>query len=544
MPTINAIFRYDLSKQANTSTVRLPFIELDGFVDWGDGSTEYVGGISVINHTFGVPGAIYTITVLDANQVIMAGIDPPFGLGLFYFEYVTPMIGVEYMNGIFENGSNLETAIFRSGASHDVIAMQDLFANCTSLTTVTFESNTTSNLQYTDRMFKGCTKFNQDLGSNFNTSSVISMQSMFQGCTAYNKPLPASFNTASVVSFSGMFSGCSSFNSELPAAFTGSSATSMADMFKGCAAFNQAFPDNFATTSSLFDMTSMFEGCTAFNQAFPAGFNTSGVISMISAFQTCRAFNQSLTSFSPVSMTNANNMLADCGMSPENYSNLLNAWAAYGASLKTGVPLGANNLQYTAAGLAGRNTLVNTYNWMITGDSMARAVINNICFTAGTPIHIDGHTLPVRIECVEAGKHRVGGRMVEHVTATKSTDSHVVCIDQGALGANVPSQPLTMSKKHKLMFDGNMVAAETLVGKIDGVFLRKYRGEPLFSVLLEGDAPGKMNAADMECETLDPSNSVAKLYRLLPTLPTAADRDALIAKANERILSQQQPLRA
>ena len=74
----------------------------------------------------------------------------------------------------------------------------------------------------------------------------------------------------------------------------------------------------------------------------------------------------------------------------------------------------------------------------------------------------------------------------------------------------MPSRNTFISMNHCVLYKGKMERARDLVGKVDGVYLKKYNGEILYNVLL--DKHSKMIVNNMIVETLDPTNIVAKLY--------------------------------
>ena len=95
------------------------------------------------------------------------------------------------------------------------------------------------------------------------------------------------------------------------------------------------------------------------------------------------------------------------------------------------------------------------------------------------------------------------------ITDTYSMDPELVCIEKDAFRKNCPRIQTHISPRHKVFYKGKMTAAFRLVG-IKGVSLVPYQKDKLYNVLLH--EYGKMNVQGMICETLDPSNPVAKIY--------------------------------
>lgn len=148
-------------------------------------------------------------------------------------------------------------------------------------------------------------------------------------------------------------------------------------------------------------------------------------------------------------------------------------------------------------------------------------VVSTICFPATTLIKTDqGRT---EIQKLIAGYHTIGKKDIVAITETYSMDSVLVCIEKNALRKNYPNVRTILSKRHKLYYRGCMIAAHRLVGK-PGVSFIPYRGEKLYNVLLEDY--GKMNVHGMMCETLNPMNPVAGLFRpKIKTVKTVNEMD-------------------
>ena len=67
-----------------------------------------------------------------------------------------------------------------------------------------------------------------------------------------------------------------------------------------------------------------------------------------------------------------------------------------------------------------------------------------------------------------------------------------------------------MTKEHKLYYQGKMREANDFLGKFEKVVKVKYTGEILYNVLMEEYSQMRVN--NLICETLHPSNVIAKLY--------------------------------
>jgi hypothetical protein len=134
---------------------------------------------------------------------------------------------------------------------------------------------------------------------------------------------------------------------------------------------------------------------------------------------------------------------------------------------------------------------------------------SNICFCAGTVIHTDQG--PVEIQKLAPG-HTVYGKEIRGLTETYYTGDQLICVAPHAFRPDYPYRETVMSPRHKIWLHGRMIEARDLMGP--GVTWVPYRNEKLYNVLL--DIEGRMNVQGMICETLDPSNSVAKHFRWTP----------------------------
>jgi ribosomal protein L7Ae-like RNA K-turn-binding protein len=119
----------------------------------------------------------------------------------------------------------------------------------------------------------------------------------------------------------------------------------------------------------------------------------------------------------------------------------------------------------------------------------------------------------VAIEDLSTDTDRINGRKIIGITRTVTNKSHLVCIAEDALGANVPSRTTVVSEDHLIMYKGRMIKSKNFVGKFSGVEKEKYLGQTLYNVLLMKE--GIMMANNMRCETLNPSSDIAKYYKAL-----------------------------
>ncbi len=136
---------------------------------------------------------------------------------------------------------------------------------------------------------------------------------------------------------------------------------------------------------------------------------------------------------------------------------------------------------------------------------------SNICFPAKTPIQTDQGL--INIEDLNPEIHTIRNKKIVGITQTITNDKYLVCFEKDCLGKNVPCQKTFISQNHAIFNKGKMIKAKKFVGSVDNVYMKKYKGEVLYNVLMEEH--DKMLVNNLICETLHPENSVAKLYLFL-----------------------------
>jgi hypothetical protein len=82
-------------------------------------------------------------------------------------------------------------------------------------------------------------------------------------------------------------------------------------------------------------------------------------------FWDASQFNQPIKDWNITGVTTAENFFTSGSQySTANYDDILNTWSQ--KNVKSGVTINFASIRYSAAGAAGRATLVNTYGWTIT----------------------------------------------------------------------------------------------------------------------------------------------------------------------------------
>ena len=129
---------------------------------------------------------------------------------------------------------------------------------------------------------------------------------------------------------------------------------------------------------------------------------------------------------------------------------------------------------------------------------------SNICFLGDSMVKTDQGEFP--IENLEFETLH-GERFVR--TKTKFLGDYLVVIEKDSLGNQVPNKKTVITPEHKVFINGVMTEAKKLVNN-DTIYKCKYKGEYVYNILQEEHSDMYVN--NMLCETLDPSNSIRKLY--------------------------------
>ena len=178
------------------------------------------------------------------------------------------------------------------------------------------------------------------------------------------------------------------------------------------------------------------------------------------------------------------------------------------------------NLSYVSAGTTRviPNSGATGYVWYFS--SLANFIqigtpVAIICFPFNTPIKTDQGI--VKIGEIIPNIHTIRNKSINLVTKTVTLDKYLVCFEKDSLGKNIPSENTIMTKNHKVMHNGVMVMAKELLNKYDGIYKVKYDGEILYNILLD-NKHDKLMVNNLICETLDPENFIAKMYKKISNL--------------------------
>ena len=264
-------------------------------------------------------------------------------------------------------------------------------------------------------MFEGASAFDGDV-SGWDVSSVTTMENMFEGASSFNQPLePWKDRVSNVTDFSDFLKGASAFNRPLTGwdvsgaddldsfledatsfdssvadwTFSSTVGIDLSNFFQGATAFDQ--PLSSWDVSSVDDMNDMFEDASAFNQDL-SGWDVSNVTDMRQVFENASAFDRDLGGWQLNASVNLAEMLDGSGLSVACYDATLVGWAALDPAV-TGRSLGANGLQYSAAGLLARTVLDDDRSWTISGDSDGGSAVSDCAAPVAAARSATGPTL-------------------------------------------------------------------------------------------------------------------------------------------------------
>ena len=149
-------------------------------------------------------------------------------------------------------------------------------------------------------------------------------------------------------------------------------------------------------------------------------------------------------------------------------------------------------------------------------------VISNICFPAGELVLTDaGYKTIEKVTTADT----IRSKPIEAITQTQTNDSYVIKIPKDSFYTNMPNKNTIITQNHKVLYKGKMIHAQNLLAEKIGCKKIKYNKEILYNILLEEE--GKMVVNNMIVETLSPTNSIARLYKMLDG-KTLKDRTELI----------------
>jgi len=206
--------------------------------------------------------------------------------------------------------------------------------------------------------FRGCSNMLTTATDVPNLSNVTDMFAMFRNASSAN-PDVSNWNVSNVTSMGSMFFAASSANPDTTN-WDVSNVNSMGSMFRFASSAN---PDTTNwDVSSVTDMSLMFYNASSANPDV-SNWNVSNVTSMAAMFRFASSANPDTTNWDVSSVTNMVAMFRNSNLSVENLTACYENWSQL--SLQNNVSFGAGTIKYNASGQAGRDILVNTYNWTV-----------------------------------------------------------------------------------------------------------------------------------------------------------------------------------
>jgi len=182
--------------------------------------------------------------------------------------------------------------------------------------------------------FFGCSNMLTTATDVPNLSSVTDMDFMFFAASLAN-PDTSNWDVSSVANMNSMFRSASSANPDT-SNWDVSSVTSMSLIFFRASSAN---PDT-------------------------SNWDVSSVTTMSGIFRSASSANPDTSNWDVSSVTNMSNMFEGSNLSEENLTACYENWSLL--TLQQNVSFSAGTTKYNASGQAGRDILVNTYNWSIT----------------------------------------------------------------------------------------------------------------------------------------------------------------------------------
>jgi surface protein len=215
-----------------------------------------------------------------------------------------------------------------------------------------------SNVTDMSNMFRDASSANPDT-SNWNVSSVTDMSSMFRDASSAN-PVTTDWDVGSVTDMGAMFRYAGSANPDV-SNWDVSNVTDINRMFFDASLANPNTSN--WNVSNVTNMSLMFRSATSANPDV-SNWDVSNVTNMRQMFLTASSANPDVSNWDVSSVTNMKRMFEGSALSEENLTAIYENWSQL--NLQQNVSFSAGNTKYNASGQAGRDILVNTYNWTIT----------------------------------------------------------------------------------------------------------------------------------------------------------------------------------
>jgi len=323
--------------------------------DWGKGVNNNIGWGQGANNDIGW-GSIYA----DSNS----------GLTLLLKDKTAFIIEVDTSKA----GSASDAFEFTGAeGDYDVIAKQNgtqvaTFNDLSGEQTITLPSSGIYVLEVIPKEVNGFNRIAFDNGGDKDKIIDIkqwgevawsSFNDAFFGCSNMLTTATDVPNLSSVTDMRSMFRNASSANPDT-SNWNVSNVTDMVAMFNRATVAN---PDvSNWDVSSVTDMRSMFFNTTSANPD-TSNWDVSSVTNMDIMFYFATSANPDVSNWDVSNVTDMSLMLKNSNISIENLTACYENWSQL--NLQQNVSFGAGTIKYNASGQAGRDILVNTYNWTI-----------------------------------------------------------------------------------------------------------------------------------------------------------------------------------
>jgi surface protein len=326
--------------------------------DWGKGVINNIGWGQGANNDIGW-GSIYDKS--NAGETLLKS---DLNIDAFIIEVDTSKLGVSNNNQFQFTGAE---------GDYDVVAKQNgtqvaTFNDLSGQQTITLPSSGVYDLEVSAKEVNGFNRIQFNNGGDKLKITDIkqwgaivwsSFNAAFRGCSNMLTTATDVPNLSSVTNMGSMFRGASA-NPDT-SNWDVSSVTNMSVMFFAASSAN---PDvSNWDVSNVTNMSLMFLSASSANPNV-TNWDVSSVADMRFMFDSASSANPDVSNWDVSSVTKMSGMLEKSNLSVENLTSIYENWSQL--SLQNNVSFDAGNTKYNASGQAGRDILVNTYNWIIT----------------------------------------------------------------------------------------------------------------------------------------------------------------------------------
>jgi surface protein len=268
--------------------------------------------------------------------------------------------GINGFNRIsFNNGGdNLKMLDVKQWGNIVWSSFLSAFFGCSNMLTTATDIPNLSNVTDMNGMFRDASSANPDT-SNWDVSNVADMRTMFYNASSAN-PDTSNWDVSNVTDMFAMFLDASSANPDT-SNWDVSNVTSMHYMIYNASSAN---PDTSNwDVSSVTNMNRMFFNASSANPDI-SNWDVSSVTNMNRMFFNASSVNPDTSNWDVSRVTKMDNIFENSNLLVENLTSIYQNWSQL--NLQQNVSFSAGTTKYNSSGQAGRDILVNTYNWSIT----------------------------------------------------------------------------------------------------------------------------------------------------------------------------------